>query len=296
MNKNFKIDFIGIGAPRTGTSWIFQCLLDHPQVCSIKKKELRFFHKRENYDKGINWFFSFFKNCTEDSLKGEYSPSYLSDPQSPFLIKKHFPSAKLIVCLRNPYERAFSHYLINKSVKKIPEISFEQILKHPEYFGRYIDKGFYYKQLKKWFKIFPKEQFLILIYKDIKKDPVKFIQGIYKFLDINPSFISPNVNQIINPVRKGRLWIPFLNLNNLKQGKKSLEKHFGESVIDVIKSLKLNDLLRFAINKNIRKREKGKPIKKPEMKNKTRLYLRKLYKQDIENLEKLINKNLNYWQ
>src|SRR6056297_2233099 len=124
MNKereNFSPDFIGIGAMKAATSWIYKCLIEHPEVCGSSKKELHFFDRPQNYKKGIDYYISFFKHCPQDKAKGEYTPNYLYSPATPELISRHFPNVKIIVCLRNPAERAWSHYLF--SVKKKGRLS-----------------------------------------------------------------------------------------------------------------------------------------------------------------------------
>ncbi len=123
QNKDFKIDFIGIGTGRSASTWIYECLREHSQICMSQPKETRFFNR--NYEKGLKWYYKRFQNCSSFSIKGEYSPGYLVSLETPLLIKKHFPDAKLILCLRNPTERAYSHYFLSKIRRKIPPVGFE---------------------------------------------------------------------------------------------------------------------------------------------------------------------------
>ncbi len=110
LNKKQKIDFIGIGAAKAASTWIFTCLNEHPEICSDSRKETNFFSRYYNYKKGIKYYYSLFSHCSEDKIKGEFSPTYISSPQAPYLIYKHFPEVKLIACLRNPVDRAYSEY------------------------------------------------------------------------------------------------------------------------------------------------------------------------------------------
>src|SRR6056297_562433 len=108
--KEFNIDFIGIGAQKAGTSSIFHFLKEHPEICTSSKKEIHFFDKEYNYLKGIKFYRKFFNNCSSKNIKGEFTPRYIYHPKVAQRIKKYFPDVKLIVSLRNPIERAISHY------------------------------------------------------------------------------------------------------------------------------------------------------------------------------------------
>ena len=102
MESNFQIDFVGIGAGKSATTWIYYCLKEHPQICCSSKKETAFFGKSwwewggGNYEKGMGWYETFFNHCPKDAIKGEFCTRYISDSDSPYLIKKHFPKVKII--------------------------------------------------------------------------------------------------------------------------------------------------------------------------------------------------------
>ena len=120
--KDLNVDFIGIGAERSGTTWVSNCLNDHPEICFSKQKEIFFFNKLDRhflklenlrYKRGINWYKGFFNHCAPGAIKGEFTPTYLFCPYAPRRIKSYFPNVKIVVCLRDPVERAFSQYLHN---------------------------------------------------------------------------------------------------------------------------------------------------------------------------------------
>lgn len=93
---NKKPDFIGIGVMKAASTWIFRSLQEHPEICSCTKKEIRFFNTPYNYQKGINYYLSFFENCPDKKIKGEFTPFYILYPQVPLLIYKHFPDVKIM--------------------------------------------------------------------------------------------------------------------------------------------------------------------------------------------------------
>jgi hypothetical protein len=197
---DFKVDFIGIGVEKAATYWIADCLREHPEVCFSDKKELAFFNefdqhfltvRNPRYSRGIEWYKKHFKDCEKGKIKGEFTPTYLYSEETAKRIKKYFPEAKLILCLRNPVDRAFSQYLHDRSTGVIKNISFEEALAASD---SYIEKGKYYKYLRLYLKHFKKNQILVLLTDDIKKDPKKTIKKIYKFVGIKKAdFIPPSL-------------------------------------------------------------------------------------------------------
>ena len=116
-------------------------------------------------------------------------------PDVPLLIHKHLPNVKLVACLRNPAERAYSDYRYNIQEKGRFSLykDFEEVLKNDKDF---VKRGFYFKQLKEYFELFPRENILILFYEDLKRDPIEFIHDIYKFLGLKDTkFIPPLANR-----------------------------------------------------------------------------------------------------
>ncbi len=90
MEKGFKIDFIGIGAAKSGTTWLFHCLGQHPQICLSEPKEINYFNQRgsfrnfnKNHTKPFSWYINHFRHCQANKIKGEFSPIYLYDEIAP---------------------------------------------------------------------------------------------------------------------------------------------------------------------------------------------------------------------
>ncbi len=298
MENHFKIDFIGIGTARAASTWIAKCLEEHPQICIASTKDVSFFDE-EYKIKSRNYLEQYFRHCSVEN-KGAFSLTYLTDPKMPLLLKKYFSETKLIACLRHPIERVYSHYWLDKSIKKIGKnISFKEAIKKDQ---KYIQLGLYYHTLRDYSRLFPPENLLILIYEDIQKDPLKFIQKIYKFLGIDYTFRPSLANQRINPATKQRLKIDFINERNI--GKlinlsKSLKQNLiGKVFVRIIETLRIPYLIYHIQDKNIIDKFgiKLKTFQKPPIKTRTRKYLQEIYKEDIEKLEKLLNRDLSFWQ
>jgi len=181
MEKRRKPDFIGLGAMKAGTSWIYACLREHPNTW-MRTKEAQFFTRR--WDWGLNWYEGLFGEAPEEKLTGEFSTTYLTDMVAPRRIQTYYPGARLIACLRDPMERAFSHFLHHRRMGRVaPCTSFMQAVNdHPTYisFGRY---GSAVSRLRRYFS---RHQIGLCIYEDSLVDPQVFINGIYSFLGLPP--------------------------------------------------------------------------------------------------------------
>jgi hypothetical protein len=271
--------FIGIGAQKSGTSWIYANLSSHPEI-NMPVKEIHFFSRKRFEEKGVRWYESHFKK--KDMKNGEFSTSYLYDDKSAKRIYDLYPNVKLITVLRNPVDRAYSNYNNDIMSGKINNnIDFSSALKeHPEY----IEQGFYYKQLKRYFKYFSRGNIKILIYEDIKNSPKLFMREIYEFLNVDSNFISPNLYKRINPsyIPKSQR-IAKLKRNAIEIMKKILS---GNS----IKLLKKTKLYSIINSQSI------KEFKTNELNVNERKYLYKNFKKSICLLEALINKDLTHWK
>ena len=205
-------DFYIIGAAKCGTTSLYQYLIRHPSVNPGIGKELHYFE--ELYYRGENWyracfpfeFQKFFSKLTHNEImiSGDSTPRYIDHPLVPNRINKLTPNAKFIVMLRNPIDRAFSHY--NMNIKhKYETLSFEDAIKNePDringeldmmektgkvsykyYLYAYLDRGIYVERLKQWMKIFPKENFFIIRSEDFFEDPSGYYHKTLEFLNLS---------------------------------------------------------------------------------------------------------------
>jgi hypothetical protein len=201
VNRPRGPDFLGLGAQKTGTSWIYSCLYDHPQVC-VPIKDLHFFSRERNWGRGITWYEEQFARCGTNSIAGEFSTSYLADPLTPGRIHEHYPSVTMIACLRNPADRAFSNFLNDLQAGTLPpQASFEEVLEsHPEY----LEQGAYATQLQRYLDRFPRESMLILLYDDLERDPRGLMSSIYRFLGVDDAFVPRMLHERVNVARVPR--------------------------------------------------------------------------------------------
>jgi hypothetical protein len=194
------INFIGLGAQKSGTSWAYTCLYEHPEICA-PIKEIHFF-SRPRFEKGREWYENHFRKCGEQKLKGEFSTSYLYSAEASARIKDMYPDAKLIAILRNPVDRALSQYRNSIKSGEINEATpFKMFLKQEK---SVVEQGQYFGQLQRYIGLFPQQQLLVLIYEDIRKDPKLFMKKIYQFLGIDDSFEASMLNSEVNIARTPR--------------------------------------------------------------------------------------------
>ena len=206
-------DFVILGGQRCGTSSLYKYLGRHPEIAPSLRKEVEYF--TIDYGRGEGWYRAHFPlriRRAFSRLRGkslltfEATPDYLFDPRAPGRLKELLPDAKLIVLLREPVDRAFSHYH-HMARLGLEDMSFpdaiaaedarlsgqlEEMARDPHSrvipFRRfsYASRGFYAEQLERWFEHFPVEQFLILDSADFFSDPKTSLHRILEFVGAPP--------------------------------------------------------------------------------------------------------------
>jgi len=189
-----KIDFVGIGAMKAATTWIFECLKEHPDIFLPPKDQLdsSLFLINDSKD---GYFKKYFSRSKNNQLKGNFNVYYLYEKGVLDRMKKNNSEIKIVVCLRNPIDRAYSHYNYLKSTKNKNWKSFEQALDEE---GKILEFGLYYKHLNKFYECFPEENILVLLYDDINKHRGKFIKRIYNFLGVNDKLVPESLTLKVN--------------------------------------------------------------------------------------------------
>ncbi len=202
MNKPRGPDFLGLGAQKAGTSWIYNCLHDHPEVC-IPIKDLHFFSRERNWVRGFTWYEEQFARCATGRIAGEFSTSYLADPIAPRRIHARYARVRMIASLRNPADRAFSNFLNDLQAGALsPHTNFEDAVgSHPEY----LRQGAYASQLRLYLDLFPRELLLVVLYDDIERNPLEFMSSIYRFLGVDDAFVPPMLHERVNVARACRV-------------------------------------------------------------------------------------------
>jgi len=197
-----KIDFIGIGAPKCGTTWLSAQLEAHPQIGFARDKEVYYFadtilrraagKELGCFERGEAWYHEQFPAAAgEIQVRGEFCPNYLYSTEAAERIAAYRPDIKLLLCLRSPVEMIYSWYWYNRNavIASLPE-SFEEMMENP--FLR--DLGCFGRHLKPYLESFPVENFLVIQFEAIRRVPGEVRQGVYKFLGVASDF-KPQLSQ-----------------------------------------------------------------------------------------------------
>lgn len=196
-------DFLIIGAQRAGTTALYEYLRRHPGIAGPAWKEVNFFDV--HHRRGQAWYRGHFP-IRSRAIVGEASPSYLFHPLAPERVAALLPEARLIALLRNPIERALSHYHHEVDLGREP-LPFEEALEReeermrgelermlgdPAYFSdawwnhTYVARGRYAEQLERWLAFFPREQLLVLTSEELFAQPRQTYACVLDFLGAGP--------------------------------------------------------------------------------------------------------------
>lgn len=171
--------FLFIGPDKAGSTWLYRALKQHRSVYLPETKELFFFDRF--YEKGWSWYLDFFKSVKdEQQIVGEICHDYLFSRRACERIARDIPSVKLMVCLREPVQRAFSSYLYMIKQGRV-STDFETAL---QLIGELIDHGFYARHLEKYLQMFSRKQIHVAVFDDLVSNPQQFLNVICGFLGI----------------------------------------------------------------------------------------------------------------
>ncbi len=291
MKKHLP-NFMIVGAPKAGTTSLYHYLSEHPDVFMSEPKEVNFFSREEIEAQGL--YYSDFKAKTWDDYQrlfdgvttekavGEGSVSYLFYPDTPQKIKAAIPDVKIIILLRNPVERAFSHYLMDYRMGLV-DLPFEDVVLHQAggkksalLYQQYVELGLYYEQVKRYVDTFGSAQVKIYFQDDLRHKGEKVVEDLYAFLGIDVA-LKPDLSQ---------------EYNTFTMPKNGL-----------MKALYASGSMRLMINKILPQtiKDKLKDIafeqkKKPELSEETKKHLQAIYHDDIGSLEVLLAKDLSAWK
>jgi Sulfotransferase domain len=195
--------FLILGAQKAGTTALYAYLRRHPDVTGPTWKEVSFFDR--HYARGEPWYRGNFP-VRRRAAVGEASPSYVFHPLAPQRVAELVPSARLVVLLRNPVDRAYSHYQHEVALGREPlkfedalaaegerlEGEVERMLTDPRYFSRawwnhtYRSRGVYAEQLERWFAVFPQEQLLVLTADELAGDTDSAYRRVLEHVGVSP--------------------------------------------------------------------------------------------------------------
>ncbi|HKS71742.1 MAG TPA: sulfotransferase domain-containing protein [Terriglobales bacterium] len=211
--KRLVPSWIVVGAQRSGTSSLYEYLVAHPLVRRAATEEIHFFDN--NYHRGMAWYRGhfatrmsgrFLSNGTAEPVTGEATPYYLAHPLALQRIAKDLPKVKILIVLRNPVDRAFSHFNHERNLGREPLASFEEALdreperlkgeveriiaEQPSYYSyahqnfSYVARGHYAEQISRVFDLFPRENVMVMSSERLTKEAAQVYAEILEFVGL----------------------------------------------------------------------------------------------------------------
>ena len=289
-----KVNAIIIGAGRSGTTTLYQYLENHSDVCFSDIKEVHYFSVEELYQRGEDYYHSFWKHCKKERIKIAADTYLLIDKNAPKRITEYNSEIKIIIMLRNPAERTWSSFQYAKNNGYISDNkSFIQSIKEEEEHILSSDitiqnnlcnlwQSKYYEHVSYWSEFFPRKNILLLKTSDLKNNTDFLLKQLSSFLDIK-DFSSDAALITANKSAKAKskaLQQFLLNRNNPLRA--ALRRFLPEKVKQKILHSKLPEKLS-SVN---RKETSYEPLSEEDRK-----YAEQLLEKDTKRLEKIFGIN-----
>lgn len=260
MHKTSLPNFFHAGFPKSATTWFHRCLREHPEVYVPDADALHYF--TVHFDQGEQWYAQHYRNYSGEQIVGDTTPSYAGFDWSRRRLAEFNPDAKILITLRNPIDRAFSHYFHMKQKRGYPARFEEALEKKADLFQWLIAFGFYGHHLSDLFQLFARDQICVLQYDSIQQNPRQFCGQVFDFLGIDSSFVPPCLDQKVNAA--SRFELPQgrrlrSRVRRLLFGKRSISEY------------------------------------KDGMAPATRERLKQIYRPDVERLQELLNQDFSHW-
>lgn len=304
--KDMKLpDFLIVGAAKSGTTSLHYYLDQHKDIFMPRKKELVFFsfmdissHIVERYKEKpyaaltLDEYASHFSRAAKNQVIGEACPYYLYKYRDTIkniriIYGERHRQLKIIIVLRNPAERAWSHFIMMYKRDRIEPMDFHEAIEakivnqrlqdNPFEIGRdYIGGGMYYEQVKAFVDEFPAVR--VFLYEELSENILKVVKDIFSFLSVDTSF-TPDVGTRFNVSGEVRSRL----LHTIVEGQYPLKSIFKSLVPH-----QMRKMIKYKLQeKNVRRQEMPSGIKKE--------LTMKYFKDDILKLEALLKKNLSMW-
>lgn len=311
-NPSPRPNFLLVGAAKSGTTALYHYLDEHPGVYMSPIKEPLFFctggvdrvklerelypASMENVITSYDDYTALFSSATDQTALGEASVYYLADYEKTIAnIQRHLPEwtkLKIVIILRNPIDASYSHYqmytqILRHYLNRKDVLSFEESLAAE---GKRVEEGylalahfhwfFYYRQVKAYLESF--DNVKIFLFSDLRESSNRVLRELYSFLEVDDTFVPGATGQEYNASGVSRLGVLYRFF--------IADTPIRRLVRPVVRRFLSEEKRDWLINRALRK-----PLDKSTMAPETREKLRELYREDIANLERLIDRDLSSW-
>ncbi len=297
-------NFLIIGAPRSGTTTLHEELKRHPQVFMSSIKEPLFFavegedeqfHGPQDNQgiRDLKTYCSLFSGVRYKQAIGEASPLYLYSQKAPYRIKHYIPNVKLIAILRNPIDRAYSHFLHHKLLGYENLDDFREAIEAEEErermrwspFWFYRKMGLYGEQLTRYFSLFQSDQIRVFLFEDLQQNPKSLFKDIAQFLGIDGGLV------IKAPAVHNASGYPI----NVKLNTFLTQPNFISTILRPFLSEKARLKLRLKVWDVILRGVRQSNLRKPPLRPEVREWLIEYYREDILRTQDILRRDLSYW-
>jgi hypothetical protein len=281
-----RIDVFCIGVQKAATSWLFQCLTEHPEVRPARVngkvvKEINFFN--HFYERGYSWYHRFYEFGTWSNV--DFSILYFHDRNVPERLFRYNPDARLLLALRDPVERALSHHR--------HEIRHERLARELYSFWPaaelnpcYIEQGFYATHLSRWLEYFDRNQILAIDHAEVLDRPAQVLHDVCTFLgvraEIQPRALYERVNLALVPRRAGIE-------ATMRFASTTIRTVFGDRIARAVRSTDIVRKLR------MRNRVPVDDRQVPPLSPEERLRLAAVFSNENGRLQTMLGRDLSHW-
>lgn len=285
--------FFCVGTQKSASSTLHSVLRGHPQIYLPKIKETKFFVLDKKYSRGLKFYLAeYFSQWHHELIAGEVDPDYMYFPWVPQRMREKLgDGCKLIFILRNPIDRAYSHY--NMLVSRGQEtLSFQEAIEiekqrlKQDFWSRlyysYVDRGFYAQQIERFQHYFPIENMLFLIFEEFVMDQRSSLERVCDFLGITADFLPEKVGARVGAARAPRMPL----VQNLL---------FSRTLMKIARMVNPHEKSRRKISGWLYQMN-SRRWQYPTLPSAIRRELLGRYLQDIEALELMINRDLSLWK
>ena len=275
-----QLDFVAVGPFKTGTSWIYNYLINYQQIAlPTKVKETFFFDNDEKFERGLDWYYSHFTQIKLEQKIGEIAPSYFHSMEAPIRIHQHNPQCKIVVTLREPISRLVSFYRHKKQRGEIePKTSLSQAISQKK---SLYSSALYYFHLSRWIDIFGADNVRVIFFENLVESPIDFARELCDKLETNLEDSSQDLSQKVNasqvPISYSVSKMVYRSVNTLHD--------FG-----------LHKLVEHGKNLGIKQLLNRKKVMNLQLDTSEYIYAFNLLKRDIMLLETDLNFDLSNWK
>jgi hypothetical protein len=271
-------NFVIAGPQKCATTWLYECLREHPEVLLPATDSVHYFDMQ--YSRGEEWYRSHFDSYDGETMVGEETPSYIRDDAAPKRIARTIPNAKILFILRNPVDRAFSHYWHEKSKDKM-SFEFDEVFGNYDLFNDWVIPGLYNRHIERYLEHIPSENLQLFFFDDLVDDDWSYLQEVYEFLGIDPTYQPSVLDSKVNDGRHRGL-----TSNRLYRfAVNAYTKWAPPSAVDAVRPV--HDAARELLTSR-NEYERG-------MRPEDRKRLEALIVDDIRELDEMVDRSLSHW-